>query len=175
MSEIVVEKFDDNVLWPGKICYALYKRYPNGFRFFLGHFRDKYAEKLKARVKERWEAKQKARKEYQEWKAELVAKGMSESDLPLSKRMFPPLLGEPTLADMYHYCILGDDDMYPKWEAERNIANELAEKAWELENLSLDGFVKVLPMTKYENLYYARRYIYDQPATDIRNRVQRRH
>lgn len=215
MSEIVVEKFDDNVLRAGNICYALYKRYPNGFRFFLGHFRDKYdydaevewldehekdpepvyyvakevsdwklknicdsakyAEKLKARVKERWEAKQKARKEYQEWKAELVAKGMSESDLPLSKRMFPPLLGEPTLADMYHYCILGDDDMYPKWEAERNIANELAEKAWELENLSLDGFVKVLPMTKYENLYYARRYIYDQPATDIRNRVQRRH
>jgi hypothetical protein len=38
MSEIVVEKFDDNVLWPGNICYALYKRYPNGFRFFLGHF-----------------------------------------------------------------------------------------------------------------------------------------
>ena len=119
MSEIVVEKFDDNVLWPGKICYALYKRYPNGFRFFLGHFRakydyeaevewlgahekdpeevyyvakevsdwklkdicdsTKYAEKLKARVKERWEAKQKARKEYQEWKTELVAKGMTES------------------------------------------------------------------------------------------------
>ena len=62
-----------------------------------------------------------------------------------------------------------------EWEAERNIANELAEKAWELENLSLDGFVKVRPMTKYENLYYARRYIYDKPATDIRNRVQRRH
>lgn len=102
MSKIVVEKFDDNVLWPGNICYALYKRYPNGFRFFLGHFRakydydaevewldahekdpeevyyvakevsdwklkdicdsTKYAEKLKARVKERWEAKQKARK-----------------------------------------------------------------------------------------------------------------
>ena len=39
---VIVEKFDDNVLWPGKICYALYKRYPNGFRFFLGHFRDKY-------------------------------------------------------------------------------------------------------------------------------------
>ena len=38
---VIVEKFDDNVLWPGKICYALYKRYPNGFRFFLGHFRDK--------------------------------------------------------------------------------------------------------------------------------------
>lgn len=126
MSEIVVDKFDDNVLRAGNICYALYKRYPNGFRFFLGHFRTKYdydaevewldahekdpeevyyvakevsdwklknicdsakyAEKLKARVKERWEAKQKANKEYKEWKAELVAKGMTESDLPLSKR-----------------------------------------------------------------------------------------
>lgn len=33
----------------------------------------------------------------------------------------------------------------------------------------------VRPMTNYKNIYYARRYIYDQPATDIRNRVQRRH
>ena len=216
MSEIVVEKFDDNVLWPGKICYALYKRYPNGFRFFLGHFRAKYdydaevewldahekdpepvyyvakevsdwklknicdsakyAEKLKARVKERWEAKQKASKEYQEWKAELVAKGMTESDLPLSKRRFPPLFTEPTLADMYHYCMFDDDDMEPKWEAERKIAHELADKAWELENLSPDGrFVMVRPMANYENIYYSLRYLYDKPDTDIRNRAQRRH
>lgn len=114
MSKIYVEKFGDNVLRAGNICHALYKRYPSGYRFFIGHFRSaydyeaeaewldahekepepvyyvakevsdwklknicdsaKYAEKLKARVKERWEAKQKASKEYQEWKAELIAK-----------------------------------------------------------------------------------------------------
>lgn len=84
MSEIVVEKFDDNVLRAGNICYALYKRYPNGFRFFLGHFRDKY-----------------------------------------------------------------DYDAEVEW---------------------LDEHEK-----DPEPVYYARRYIYDQPATDIRNRVQRRH
>lgn len=172
MSKIYVEKFDDSVLRAGNICYALYKRYPNGFRFFLGYFRAKYdydaevewldahekdpepvyyvakevsdwklknicdsakyAEKLKARVKERWEAKQKANKEYKEWKAELVAKGMTESDLPLYKRKFPPLFTEPTLADM----LFDGDDVEPKWEAERKIAHELADKAWELENLS---------------------------------------
>ncbi len=216
MSEIYVEKFEDNVLWPGNICYALYKRYPNGFRFFLGHFRAKYdydaevewldahekdpepvyyvakevsdwklknicdsakyAEKLKARVKERWEAKQKANKEYREWKVELIARGMTESDLPLSKRKFPPLFSEPTLADMYHYCMFDDDEMEPKWEAERKIAHELADKAWELENLSPDGrFVNVRPMTNYENIYYSLRYLYDKPDTDIRNRAKRRH
>lgn len=84
MSEIVVEKFDDNVLRAGNICYALYKRYPNGFRFFLGHFRDKY--------------------DYE------------------------------------------------------------AEVEW------LDAHEK-----DPEEVYYALRYIYDQPGTDIRNRVQRRH
>ena len=100
---------------------------------------------------------------------------MTESDLPLSKRMFPPLLGEPTLADMYHYCMFDGDDMKPKWEAEMKIAHELADKAWELENLTQDGFVKVRPMTNYENIYYSLRYIYDKPDTDIRNRAQRRH
>ena len=100
---------------------------------------------------------------------------MTESDLPLSKRMFPPLLGEPTLADMYHYCMFDGDDMEPKWEAERKIAHELADKAWAEENLSPDGFVMVRPMAKYKNIYYALRYIYDQPDTDIHNRVQRRH
>ena len=75
---------------------------------------------------------------------------------------------------MYHYCILGDDDMYPKWEAERKIAHELADKAWAEENLSPDGFVMVRPMAKYKNIYYALRYIYDQPDTDIHNRVQMR-
>lgn len=214
MSNIIIEKIKNNVLYPGDICYALYKRYPSGFRFFLGHFRTKYdyeaevewldahekdpepvyyiakevsdwklknicdsakyAEKLKARVKERWEAKRKADKKYQEWKAELIAKGMPESDLPLSKRMFPPLLGEPIMTDMYHYCMFGDDDMKPKWEAERKIAHELADKAWAEENMSLDGFVKVRP-TIYENIYYSLRYLYDQPDTDIRNRAQRRH
>lgn len=214
MSNIIIEKIKNNVLRPGGICYALYKRYPSGFRFFLGHFRAKYdyeaevewldahekdpepvyyiakevsdwklknicdsakyAEKLKERAKERWEAKQKAYQKYQEWKAELIAKGMTESDLPLSKRRFPPLLGEPTMADMYHHCMFGDDDMEPKWEAERKIAHELADKAWTEENLSPDGFVKVRPTT-YENIYYSLRYLYDQPDTDWRNRVQRRH
>ena len=62
-----------------------------------------------------------------------------------------------------------------EWEAERKIAHELADKAWAEENLNQNGFVKVRPMTNYKNIYYALRYIYDQPATDIRNRVQRRH
>ena len=83
--------------------------------------------------------------------------------------------GEPTLADMYHYCMFDGDDMEPKWEAERKIAHELADKAWAEENLSPDGFVMVRPMTKYKNIYYALRYMYDQPDTDIHNRVQRRH
>lgn len=83
--------------------------------------------------------------------------------------------GEPTLADMYHYCMFDGDDMEPKWEAERKIAHELADKAWAEENLSPDGFVMVRPMANYENIYYALRYIYDQPDTDIHNRVQRRH
>ena len=61
------------------------------------------------------------------------------------------------------------------WASERKIAHELADKAWAEENLSQNGFVKVRPMTNYKNIYYALRYIYDQPGTDIRNRVQRRH
>ena len=57
MSKIFVEKFDDNVLCPGKICYALYKKYPSGYRFFIGHFRSAYdyeaeAEWLDAHEKE---------------------------------------------------------------------------------------------------------------------------
>jgi hypothetical protein len=99
---------------------------------------------------------------YQEWKAELIATGIIESDLPLSKRMFPNLLGEPTLADMYHYCMFDGDDMKPKWEAERKIAHELADKAWERENMTPDGFVKVRPMTNYENIYYPLKYLYDK-------------
>lgn len=83
--------------------------------------------------------------------------------------------GEPTLADMYHYCMFDGDDMEPKWEAERKIAHELADKAWAEENLSPDGFVMVRPTANYENIYYSLRYIYDQPDTDIHNRVQRRH
>ena len=52
------------------------------------------------------------------------------------------------------------------WEAERKIAHELADKAWELENLSPDGrFVKVRPTANYENIYYSLRYIYDKEAT----------
>ena len=206
MSKIFVEEFEDNVLWPGNICYALYKRYPNGSRFFLGHFRAKYdyeaevewldihekdpepvyyiakevsdwklenicdsakyAEKLKARVKERWEAKQKANKKYQEWKAELVAKGMTEHDLPLSRRMAPPLLGEPTLTDMYYYCMF-DDDMEAKWEAERKIARELADKAWQEElareewKKGVDGIVGVRPTTTKEGMYFQLRYLHN--------------
>ena len=57
MSKIFVEKFDDNVLRAGDICYALYKKYPNGYRFFIGHFRSAYdyeaeAEWLDAHEKE---------------------------------------------------------------------------------------------------------------------------
>ena len=62
-----------------------------------------------------------------------------------------------------------------EWEAERKIAHELADKAWAEENLSPDGFVMVRPTANYENIYYSLRYIYDQPDTDIHNRVQRRH
>lgn len=35
-----------------------------------------------------------------------------------------------------HYCMFDDDEMEPKWEAERKIAHELADKAWALENPS---------------------------------------
>lgn len=207
MSKIYVEKFDDNVLWPGKICYALYKKYPSGYRFFIGHFRSeydydaeaewldahekgpepicyvakevsdwkledicdsaKYAEKLKARVKERWEAKQKATKEYQEWKAELVAKGMTEHGLPLSKRKMPPLFGEPTLADMYHYCMFDDNDMKPKWEAEWKRFHELVGKARQEERAreewkkGTDGIVGVRPTTTKEGMYFQLRYLHN--------------
>jgi hypothetical protein len=66
---------------------------------------------------------------------------------------------------MYYYCMFDGDDMEPKWEAERKIAHELADKAWELENLSPDGrFVMVRPTTNYENIYYSLRYLYDKPV-----------
>jgi hypothetical protein len=42
MNNILVEKFEDHVLLAGDICYALYKRYPSGFRYFIGYFRAKY-------------------------------------------------------------------------------------------------------------------------------------
>lgn len=117
----------------------------------------KYAEKLERIVREKWEICKRSEQEYNDWKTDLVAKGFSESDLPLSKRRCPPLLAEPSLVDMYYSCIRDNDGLEPKWESERRRLHELVSKARESE--PDDWCVKPLPV--YEPIYFHLRYMYD--------------
>ena len=206
MSKIFVEKFDDNVLYPGKICYALYKKYPNGYRFFIGHFRSAYdyeaeAEWLDAHEKEpepicyvakevsdwkledicdsakfaahldlvardRWEKVKQSSKAYDDWKAGLVAMRIEEHDLPLSKRLMPPLFAEPTFADMYYSVIRDNKMLEPKWAAYKKRLNELVDKACREEWKKVtEEMTRVRPLSTKEGMYFQLRYLHNgQPV-----------
>jgi hypothetical protein len=206
MSKIFVEKFDDNVLRAGDICYALYKKYPGGFKFFIGHFRSaydyeaeaewldahekdpkpasyiaeeesdwkledicdsaKYAAHLDLVARDRWEKVKQAAKAYDDWKAGLVAMRIEEHDLPLSKRLMPPLFAEPTFADMY-YSVIRDNKMFePKWAAYKKRLNELVDKACQEEWKKVtEDMARVRPLSTKEGMYFQLRYLHNgQPV-----------
>jgi hypothetical protein len=206
MSKIFVEKFDDNVLRAGDICYALYKKYPGGFKFFIGHFRSaydyeaeaewldahekdpkpasyiaeeesdwkledicdsaKYAAHLDLVARDRWEKVKQAAKAYDDWKAGLVAMRIEEHDLPLSKRLMPPLFAEPTFADMYYSVIRDNKMLEPKWAAYKKRLNELVDKACQEEWKKVtEEMTRVRPLSTKEGMYFQLRYLHNgQPV-----------
>ena len=202
MSDITVIPLDGNRLTPGEICYALYKKYPGGFKFFIGHFRSaydyeaeaewldthekdpkpasylaeeesdwkledicdsaKYAAHLDLATRDRWEKVKQSYKAYDDWKAGLVAMGIDEHDLPMSKRLMPPLFAEPTLADMYYSVIRDNEMLEPKWAAYKKRLNELVDKACREEwKKGTEEMARVRPLSTKEGMYFQLRYLHD--------------
>lgn len=160
MSEITVQPKNPHRLYAGDTIYALYKVYPKGSRWFIGHFRSKFdyeaevrwldrhepdpvpcryvAEETgdwgikgicdsakfiaecEAKAKARFERKQQADREDEEYQAELERRCIKETDLPLSQRRFPRIccVSRVTLADFYWWAYR---DMGTRWAAEDEI------------------------------------------------------
>lgn len=148
--EAEVEWLDEHEPEPGPVRYEAHEESDWGLTDDICDS-VKYVELIEAVVQRKWAAQQKARKEYDDWKAELAAKGIDEHDLPLIKRKFPRLFGEQTLADLYWSCIW---EYRPMWEAERKRLNELVAKAGLGEKV-----LRTVPDALV--IKYALRYIYD--------------
>ena len=144
---------------PGPVRYEAHEESDWGIKGICDSA--KYAETMEAIVRQKWEAVQKAKREYDEWKAGVEASGKSISDLPLIARRFPPLFGEPTLADIYRSCFW---EHRPVWEAEKKRLHELAEKA------EVGGCMPEIPEIPAElQVRYALRYLYSK---DERDRIE---